>query len=94
MLDEQNVKVTSARFLVKGQTYAMSGITSVRTHVDRPSKLGPLVTIALGAVGLFNGPTTFLLGLLVIAEGVFWFRAIRPRYTVVLTSAAGEQRTC
>jgi hypothetical protein len=91
MLDEQNIKVTSARFLVKDRTYAMSGITSVNTKVDRPSKLGPLVTIALGAVVLLNGPTTFLGGLLVVVVGVFWFRSKRPRYTVVLTTAAGEQ---
>jgi hypothetical protein len=92
LMDEQKVKVTSARFLVKDQTYAMSGITSVRTHVDRPSKLGPIVTIVLGALVLTNGPTTAWISLVVVVVGVFWYRSIRPRYEVVLTTAAGEQR--
>ena len=97
MLDEKGIKVTSARFLVKGRTYAMSGITSVKTEVERPSKIGPVVTIFFGAVGLVNSfanqsAPTGLIGLVVVIVGVLWFQSRRPQYKVVLTTSAGEQQ--
>ena len=39
-MDEARIKVTSARFIVKDTTYAISGITSVKTAVKRPSEVG------------------------------------------------------
>jgi len=93
MLDEKGIKVTSARFLVEGQTYAVGGITSVmKTVGEPPSKLGPIVTIVLGAVGLFNGAATAIIGLMVVVVGVLWFRSRRTEHVVVLTTAAGEKR--
>ncbi len=92
------IKVTSARFMVDRQTYAMSGITSVKTEVEHPSKLGPYVTITFGVIGVFNGladPSArgvAAMGLIVLAVGVLWLRSKRSEYMVLLTSASGETK--
>lgn len=96
ILDEARIKVTSARFIVKDTTYAMSGITSVKTAVKRPSKVGPLVTIVLGALGVLSGLTPSgggfaFVGLMIALIGVLWFRGTCPTYTVWIATASGEK---
>ena len=98
LLDEDGIKVTTARFMVKDHTYSMAGITSVKTGVEHPSKIGPFVTIAFGGLGLISslndhsGSALGLgaMGLAMLAVGIAWLRSKRPEYTVVLTSASGE----
>jgi hypothetical protein len=77
----------------------MSGITSVRAGVDYPSKKGPFITIAVGAVFLFTAfiatadkSNGFIVGLPLIALGTWLWRGRRPQYSVLLHSASGEQK--
>jgi hypothetical protein len=96
LLDERGIKVTNARFLVDGQTYAMAGVTSVKTEVEHPSQRGPYVVIGIGGLLFLNGTTgqsgALLAGALVFALGVMWFRSRKSEYLVLLTTASGEKR--
>jgi hypothetical protein len=88
-LQEGNVSVSDKRFVVGAQTYPLSGITSIKSHQQVPSRVIPIV------IGLF--------GLLVLASSVaggaiailvaflIWFLQ-KPAYSVVLSTAAGEQQ--
>jgi hypothetical protein len=97
-LDAGGVAVTSARFVVPGQTFAMSGITSVK-HWRTPRKwlfgallillgLPMLITGAIMAsAGASTGPLT--LGLILAALGAYLIWRGRPQSQVRLQSASG-----
>jgi hypothetical protein len=94
ILQEADVTVTTARFIVGGQTYAMSGITAVRSFVYHPSIAGPIILIILGVLGLLIGPGVGarVFGLLLAVGGVFWLTKKKPTYSVLLSSSSGEHR--
>lgn len=87
--DQGEVRVTSARFIVKGQTYAMNGVTSVKQIVRYPSRSGPAV---LGLIGLMLAITGIapVFGLILIAIAIFWGIKQKADWIVVLSSASGE----
>jgi hypothetical protein len=98
--DAGGVKVTNTRFMVSNQTYAMSGITSVTTIVESPSRKGPIIMILIGVLGLIGTftsqqqppPGTFVFVVALIAIGVWWWTRKKSTYHIVLNSASGEQR--
>ena len=51
-LDQPGVTVTNARFVVNGQTYAMSNVTSVKQGMTPASKVGPIVLLFFGFMSL------------------------------------------
>ncbi len=95
-LDEGGVKVTQARFIVPAQTYAMSGITSVASLKQDPSRKGPIIVVIIGLFATFGGfsasAAAGVIGLLVLAAGIAWLLLQKPTYYVVLHSASGESR--
>ena len=91
-LDEGGVTVTNARFVVPGQTYAMSGITSVKNAVESPSKKGPIILIILGVLFLLAGKSAILPAILFIGSGIAWLMLSKPTYNVQLHSASGEAK--
>jgi hypothetical protein len=85
------VKVTNARFIVRAQTYAMSGVTSVKTSVAPPNRGGLLAAVAVGilmTIGL--GGSAKILGLAVAAVAVWLLTQQKSTYAVFLHSASGE----
>jgi hypothetical protein len=90
---QQDVIVTNARFMAGGQTFAMSGITSVKHLRNEPSRL---LSWAFGIVGVFcllsrtEGGVVFALIFLAIAA-VIW-RSQKPTFSVVLNTASGEMK--
>lgn len=88
--DEGDVKVTKARFIVPAQTYAMSGITSVKSIVDQPFK-GPAILAILGGLFIFFIAQTasIITGLVLIAGAALWFIKGK-KHIVILSSASGE----
>ncbi|MFD1840221.1 DUF6232 family protein [Paracidovorax cattleyae] len=50
------VKVTNARFIVDGQTFAMSNVTSVKPIAVPPNRLWGCVLLLLGLAGLISNP--------------------------------------
>ena len=89
---DAGITVTQARFMVPGQTYAMSGVTSVATAKDSPSKKGPIIMIAIGLLALAAGKDALIFGFLLIAGGALWLYLQKPTFVVMLHSASGESR--
>lgn len=85
--DEGGVTVTNARFIVPSQTYAMSGVTSVKSLRRNPSRKGSIVLIVLGLLAMW---IDIFVGLLIIGGGVIWWVVSKPLYAIVLSSASGE----
>lgn len=89
-LDENNVSVSNVRFIAQGQTYAMSGVTAVKTfRKDPPRKL----LIGLGVIGameLMAGSVTLGLATIAIVAAVWFFK--KSEFSVMLSSASGENK--
>jgi hypothetical protein len=85
-----DVSVTNARFMAKGQTYAMSGVTSVKSFQQNPSRKGPIILGILGLLIMAVGGTGLLVGLVVIGAAVAWWFSQKPEFSVLLSSASGE----
>lgn len=85
-LDERGVKVTNARFLTFGKTHSMAGVTAVSSFIIKPNRKQPLILAAIGIiVAIFHWS-----GFIVIGGAVaFWFLQ-KPKYTVSLSSASGN----
>jgi hypothetical protein len=89
-LSEGGVTVTNARFIVPAQTYAMSGVTSVESFEETPSRKGPIILIAIGLLAMFGGKDTIVVALLFLAGGIAWWFLAKAKYHVVLSSASGK----
>ena len=91
--EQGGVKVTNARFIVNNQTYAMNGVTSVKSGETKPSRTGPIIVAVLGLGGLLSGSTGgVIVGLLLIAGAVYWWMQQKPTLTVLLSSSSGEAK--
>ena len=88
------VTVTSKRLIVQSQTFAVSGITSVKLGVDQPSKLIPILLIAIGGLGCLAGIKEGLINIwtLLFVFGIAWMFTLKSKYTVILATASGESK--
>ena len=96
-LNQNGYMVTNTRFEVPGQTYVMSGVTSVKVTKTVPSKFWPFVFILIGALFAVTGLSveayySAFCGIFVLLLGclIMWSR--KTIYHLVLTTAAGEQK--
>ena len=90
--DEREVKVTNSRFILPGQkTFAMSGVTAVKTSQVNPNRAGPIVLITIGVFLGYNKGINAISVALVVA-GLAWFFIQKTIYTIVLTTSSGEQQ--
>ena len=89
VFEQNNVKVTNARFIVDGQTYAMNGVTSVKQFEKKPPRVIPIV---IGLVGLGTVTQTFLGGLVILAVAIgIWFIQ-KAQYSVLLQTSSGSSQ--
>ena len=93
--DQSGVRVTDKRVIIGNTTYSMANITSVTTAVVNPSKIGPVVCIAVGLALFIGGVSnnsfgTGFLGVVVGAFGYFWYRGAKPVWHLRISSASGE----
>jgi hypothetical protein len=89
--ENNGVKVTNARFIVRSQTYAMNGVTSVKSHVTSPDRKGPLIAIGIGLLVLLAADGAGkLIGLAIAAFGVWLFMQQKDTHAVFLSSSSGE----
>ena len=90
--NEAGVSVSNARFIAAGQTYAMSGVTSVKSSRADPSRKGPIIMGIIGVLALMGGGTAMIVGLILIAAAAaLWFTQ-KPEFQVLLSSASGEAK--
>lgn len=86
-LNEHGVTVTNARFVVASQTYAIAGITSVKSYYQGPNHFVSLIILMFGVFGcLYN----LFLGLLGVGLGVFVWRTEKPTFQILLSTSGGE----
>jgi hypothetical protein len=89
--DQGNVKVTNARFIVNSQTYAMSGVTSVKTGFAPPNRNGAFGAIAVGLLMAYAADGGMkLVGVLIAAAGIWFLTQLKDTHSVYLSSASGE----
>ena len=94
---DNDVSVSTSRIVVRGTTYALRNISSVRMTTTPARRGCAIVLIIAGAilffaiVGAKNGVApAIILGGLTITAGVFWFRAAKDDYHVTIASNSGE----
>ncbi|MGB5158067.1 MAG: DUF6232 family protein [Desulfobacterales bacterium] len=91
-LNENGVSVSNSRMMYEGQTHAMSGITSVKSFENKPSRKGPIILIVIGILALAGGKNTIIGALIFLGGGIAWWIAQKAEYSVLLTSASGEAK--
>lgn len=98
--ESDNIKVTSVRFIVNNQTYALSSVNSVRvSEVDTTSLYTAPALIAAGGIVwvlfliAFKGrPIYYLQPIALMVAGIYLLTRIKKNseYRVVLTTSSGE----
>lgn len=81
------VRVTSARFINGGQTYAMSNVTSVKALIEKPQRGGGIL-IALVALGMSIAAP--IVGIPALGLTLFYLYKQKPKYHVMLKTSGGE----
>jgi hypothetical protein len=84
---DEDVRVTSARAIVEGKSYAMSQITSVEA-VEIPADTK--TAVAFITWGAILAVPTGGLSLIFLIVGIIMYAMARPRYAVCIASASGE----
>ncbi len=91
ILQRDNVTVTSARVVLGGQTFALSGITSVRAAVIEPKWGGVVLAVLAGVMFIMIGGAAVFLGIASLALAAVMAAGKKPMHRVVLVTSAGEQ---
>ena len=103
-LNQNGYLVTNTRFEVPGQTYVMSGITSVTVMKTVPSKFWPITWLIIGGLFIFSSPfgyasgelggllSALFCGVIFLLLGGIMMLFKKTVYHLILTTAAGEQR--
>lgn len=92
---QDEITVTNARFVVGSQTFAMRNITSVRSEkidakVEYPGYL-MMAGIVVALVGFFGaGIAVGVLGIAILAGGIYLAWNQDDNFAVLLTTSAGE----
>lgn len=101
--DRDGVRVTNARFQVGAQTYAMSAVNSVAYQREEAGHgfaifLGFVgaAMLLVGGVGVKLSTTVVVsvalavVGVLLLATGIWLAKSAKPTYLVALTTASGQ----
>ena len=94
-----DVKVTNTRFINGANTYAMSGITSIKLREKKPNMLDVIIYSVISLILLIlsvNNPqvniTVLLLALVFIALAYFNFKKKKTLYEIILSTSGGESQ--
>jgi len=83
-----DVKITNARFIVGGKTYAMQGVTSVSARVQNPNRIGPIVGLVIGLAML--GSDLRGVGFVICLACAAMLYLQKAVHSIILQSASGE----
>lgn len=81
------VTITQSRYVTQSKTYAMRNISSVHIFEIVKSKIPAILMILIGIPFLFS---KILIGIIIIALGIWWFIYIKNEYSVRISTNAGE----
>jgi hypothetical protein len=82
-----DVKVTNARFISGGQTYAMSNLTSVKTFEEKPKRFWGILIFLFGLMAL-NSST--VVGIAICAAAAFYLYKQKTVFHIMLATSSGE----
>jgi len=89
----EDVYVSLTRFVAFGQTYAMSGVTSVGAKEVAPDHSGTTLAMILGAVCILVGlafPVFLFAAFVIIGIAIYLRNSKSADYYVMLTTSAGQ----
>lgn len=87
-----DVTVTSSRFIVSSQTYAMSGVTAVKAYEKGPNRLPPIILGVLGVLAMSSGGGGVPTGVLMLIGAIAWASMQKPEFWIILSTASGESK--
>lgn len=87
------VTVTNSRLIMPAQTYAMSGITSVKFEEIKPKRMLPIVLLigCMLIVKKMPEANAFVWAFFAL-PGLIWLGIQKSQFSVTLSSASGESR--
>jgi len=77
--------------MVPNQTYAMAGVTSVRSERIEPKRGWPIFLLVIGFLLLFISEVRGV-GVVLVLIAIAWLIVLKPTFAVALRSASGETR--
>jgi len=92
-MQEDEVKVTNTRFVVRSQTYTLNGITSVKQDAEPASRGFAIVCGVIGVLAPFVwhiSILTIVMAVCFIGVALTLWKTNKDKYYVVLCSASGE----
>lgn len=94
IFNEGNVTVTDVRFITPHETYAMSGVTSVRKLREEPRRAGMLSLGLVGVIFAAFGPNLAMhvIGVFVVIAAFAAAASQKPTFFIVIKTASGESR--
>ncbi|MEO6036410.1 MAG: DUF6232 family protein [Verrucomicrobiota bacterium] len=84
---EGGILITKTRFVALSQTFAMSGITSVKGVKTLPSRGGLIFLLILG---LFVMLGSVVLGAFLVVPAIVFLVLQKPTFSILITTAGGE----
>ena len=97
---DSDVSVTTTRVIIRGTTYALRNITSVRMAFTPPRTGCAIILLIAGIIYMLTalpevfqgraGATVFVFAGLVTAVAVLWLRSLKKDYHVAISSSSGE----
>ena len=85
----EGVKITNARFVVDGQTFAMNNVTSVNSITEPPNRLWGIVCLLIGFAAVTENA---FFGIPMIALSIYFLYKQQTVYHVMLRTAGGETK--
>ncbi len=86
------VTITSSQFVLENQTFALDNIKSIKTETTPPSRRLSGNIAIIGALCLSLDALFFVIGLMLLAVAGFLWKNAKTRYSIILTTAAGDQQ--
>lgn len=94
IFNEGNVTVTDVRFITPHETYAMSGVTSVRKLREEPRRAGMVFLCLVGVLFAAFGTNLAMhvIGVFVAIAAFAAAASQKPTFFIVIKTASGESR--
>lgn len=86
----EDVKVTNARFISGGQTFAMNNVTSVKPFEKKPDRLAGILILVIGLTILAK--SSFMVGFLIATAAAYYLFQQKTVYHILLSTSAGETK--
>jgi hypothetical protein len=90
IFNDADVHVSTTRVIIQGTTYPTANITSVRSFMVSPSRLGPVVFLVVGGILLIT--QAWVWAAILILIGGAWLASVKKTYTLLIGTAGGEHK--